>query len=168
MASGMAQRSLATLLEQLERLRRPLDAWVVCGRSPDLLDIAHASAERAPGPVRILPFGFLRDVPLRMAAADVAAGKPGGLTASEVLAAGLPFVIVDPYPLQEEANALYLLERGAALRVEPLTTFGHKLGGLLADPGRRARMAEAARAAARPDAAATVVAACERLLEERS
>ena len=165
MAGGMARRTLTTLLEQLGRLRWPLDAWVVCGRSPDLLDVARAAAAEATGLARIVPFGFLRDVPLRMAAADVAAGKPGGLTASEVLAAGLPFVVVDPYPLQEEANALHLLERGAALRVDPLTTFGHKLQGLLADTERRERMAAAARAASRPEAAAAVVAACERLLE---
>lgn len=164
MASGMARRTLQTLLTDLSALRWPLDAWVVCGRSPDLLDVARDEAERAEGLVRIVPIGFANDVPLRMAASDVVAGKPGGLTASEALAAGLPFAVVDPYPLQEEANAQYLLERGAAVRVEPLTTFAHKLGGLLADPARRERMRSAAREASRPNAAADVVSACERMM----
>jgi processive 1,2-diacylglycerol beta-glucosyltransferase len=51
-----------------------------------------------------------------MAAADCLIGKPGGLTISEALARGLPMVIVNPIPGQEERNADYLLEEGAAIR----------------------------------------------------
>ena len=73
------------------------------------------------------------------------------------LAAGLPFAVVSPYPLQEEANANFLLEHGVGLRLEPLTLVPYKLRGFFADDARRTRMGEAARALAQPDAAETVV-----------
>jgi len=165
MAGGMQRRTLEALMHSLGEVRWPLDVWVVCGRSPELLDVANEAVAEMDGLVRVRPIGYTSDVPLFMAAADLIAGKPGGLTASEALAAGLPFAIVQPYPIQEESNASYLLEQGAAVRIEPLTTFGHKLGLLLADTGRRATMRQAALRIARPGAADAVVASCRALLE---
>lgn len=165
MAGGMERRTLATLLAGLDDLRWPLDATVVCGRSPDLLDVATAAAERLRGLVRLRPLGYSREIPLWMAAADMVAGKPGGLTVSEALAASVPFAVVQPYPLQEEANATYLLEHGAGVRIDPLTTFGHKVVRVLGDEERRAAMRAAARRIGRPDAAAAVARSCRAMLE---
>src|SRR5690606_10703855 len=83
--------------------------------------------------------------------------KPGGMTISEALAAGLPLVLVNPYPLQEEANANALLENGAAVRVDPLTTFPLKLRRLLEDRDRLSAMRSAALRLAKPEAAIGVV-----------
>ncbi|MEX2502598.1 MAG: glycosyltransferase [Trueperaceae bacterium] len=168
MAGGMDRRTLTTLLGELETLRWPLDAVVVCGRTPDLLEATADAAERADGPTRIHPVGYTHDVPQLMAAADLVAGKPGGLTVSEALASGTPFAVVQPYPLQEEANANYLLEHGAGVRIDPLSTFGHKIRRLLGDPDRRAAMRDAALRLGRPHAATDVAAGCRRLLLERA
>jgi len=100
-----------------------------------------------------------------MAAADVMVSKPGGMTSSEALAAGLPLLLVSPYPLHEEANANVLLENGAALRIDPLSTFNHKLRRLLEDPEHLASMRAAALRMARP-AAATEVA--RQVLDEQA
>jgi processive 1,2-diacylglycerol beta-glucosyltransferase len=94
-----------------------------------------------------------------MAAADVMIGKPGGLTTSEALARELPMVIVNPIPGQEERNADYLLEEGAAIRGNNLPALAWKLDRLLADPGRLATLQANARRIARPHAARDVVAA---------
>lgn len=166
MAGGMDRRTLATLLGQLSAVRWPLTAIVVCGRSPELLDVATRASEPREGLVRIRPMGFTTEVPALMAAADLIAGKPGGLTVSEALAVGLPFAVIQPYPLQEEANATYLLEHGAGVRIEPLTTFGHKVVRVLSEPERRTTMRAAALRMGRPSAAATVAASCRALLEE--
>jgi processive 1,2-diacylglycerol beta-glucosyltransferase len=166
MAGGMERRTLVSLLSGLDRLRWPLDLVVVCGRSPDLLDVATEAAAAAPGLVRVRPLGFTTEVPAWMAAADLVAGKPGGLTVSEALAAGRPFAVVQPYPLQEEANATYLLEHGAGVRIEPLTTFAHKVAGVLRDPERRAAMEAAATRLGRPHAAAEIVRACRAMTRD--
>ena len=159
MAGGMDARTVATLLEQVLSLRWPLQVVVVCGRSPDLVPLLKPLvAEAGPGIVRVRLLGFTDEVPSYMAAADLMAGKPGGLTSSEALAAGLPTAIVQPYPLQEEANASYLLEAGAAMRIEPLTVFSHKLQRFFTDDTRRGRMAAAAVSLGRPSAARDIVA----------
>jgi processive 1,2-diacylglycerol beta-glucosyltransferase len=169
MAAGLDARVLRALLEQLATLRWPLTVVVVCGRSHELVGVAERETARYRPPdearevVHFVVHGFTDEIPRYMAAADLLVGKPGGLTTSEALAMGLPFAVVSPYPLQEEANANFLLERGVGLRLEPLTVSAFKLRRLLEDPPRRAAMRTAARALARPDAADVVVGS---LLEE--
>lgn len=158
MAGGLEERVLARLLAQLTELRMSLAVVVVCGRSPGLVQVAQSIVADRTGPVVFDVRGFVDDVPLLMAAADLMVGKPGGLTSSEAVAASLPIAIVQPYPLHEEANANVLLEHGVALRIEPLSTFSHKLRGFLEDPLRRASMRDAAARLAMPGAARAIAA----------
>src|SRR5690606_18909828 len=109
MAGGMEAGDLRNVLAQLVEFRWPLTVVVVCGRSADLLRVAHEAVDGATGPARFKVLGFVDDVPNHMAAADLVVTKPGGMTISESLAAGLPLLLINPYPLQEEANANALL-----------------------------------------------------------
>ena len=84
-------------------------------------------------------------------------GKPGGLTTSEALAKGLPMVIVNPIPGQEERNADHLLEEGAAIRCNNLPVLAWKIDRVLDDPARLAAMRASVDRVARPEAAQTVV-----------
>jgi processive 1,2-diacylglycerol beta-glucosyltransferase len=92
-----------------------------------------------------------------MAAADVLVGKPEGLTTSEALARGLPMVIVNPIPGQEERNADHLLEAGAAIRCNNLPVLAWKVDRLLEEPERFAEIRAAAQRVARLQAARDVV-----------
>jgi processive 1,2-diacylglycerol beta-glucosyltransferase len=67
-------------------------------------------------------------------------------------------VIVNPIPGQEERNADYLLEEGAAIRGNNLPALAWKLDRLLDDPARLAALRANARRIARPHAARDVVA----------
>ncbi len=94
-----------------------------------------------------------------LAAADLVAARAGG-SVLEVAAVGLPSLLV-PYPHatadHQTANARYMEAAGAAVVVPDDELDGPRLareiGSLLAAPQRMAEMANAARAAARPDAA---------------
>jgi processive 1,2-diacylglycerol beta-glucosyltransferase len=88
-----------------------------------------------------------------MAAAHVVVSKPGGLTTSEVLARGAAMAIVNPIPGQESRNSDYLLENGAAIKINNLGTLSYKLGALLDDPDRLRTIRENARRIAKPQAA---------------
>lgn len=157
LASGLSGRALHALLAQLKGLRWPLELKLVLGRSANLLELAQRAVAEAEGLVRFEVVGYTGEMPAYMAAADLLIGKPGGLSCAEALAAGLPFALVQPYPIQEEANSGYLLEQGVAIRLEPLTVAAHKLRRLLEDATRRERMRAAALATAKPEAARTVV-----------
>ena len=101
-------------------------------------------------PGRLMPMGFTDRVADLMRAADLIVTKPGGLSTSECLALGLPMILSAPIPGQEERNADYLLEEGAALKAIDVLALRLRAGALLGDPPRLARMAERARAIGRP------------------
>jgi processive 1,2-diacylglycerol beta-glucosyltransferase len=88
-----------------------------------------------------------------MTAADLVVTKPGGLTSSEVLACVAAMAIVNPIPGQETRNSDYLLESGAAIKINNLGTLGFRLSKLLAMPEELARLKQNARRIAKPRAA---------------
>lgn len=107
---------------------------------------------------RLHVFGFVDPIAELMAVSDLAVTKSGGLTTSECLAMGLPMVVRDPIPGQEERNCDYVLEAGAGVKAYGAASLAWKLKTLLSDRDRLARMSEAARRAGRPGAAREIVA----------
>lgn len=156
-ASGLAQGVLVSLLRGLQTLRLPLRVVVVCGRSEEHFMVAKRETAERTELVTFSVLGFTNDMPALMAAADLLVGKPGGLTVSEALAAGLPFAVVSPYPVQEAANQRFLLESGAAFAVQPLSVFAYKVKRFLEDAPRRAATQRAAARAGEPGAASAVL-----------
>ena len=102
-------------------------------------------------------FGFTDKIDELMTAADLVLSKPGGLTTSETLARGAAMVIVNPIPGQETRNSDFLLESGAAIKVNNIATLAHKVTALLRDPERLAQLKANARRVGRPRAAFDVV-----------
>ncbi len=128
----------------------------LAGRNEKLLAELKRLAEAHPG--RFYPMGFTRTIERLMKAADVAITKPGGLTASECLAMGLPMILVNPIPGQEERNADYLLENGVALKAYDGPGLEFRVRELMSNPTRIATLRANALAIAKPDAAAMVLA----------
>ena len=127
----------------------------VAGRNTAALGSLQAMQARHPG--RLLPVGFTDEMHRLMAAADLVVTKPGGLTIAECLALGKPMLLVSPIPGQEEHNAGFLMEEGAAWLAYDTIGLGYKLAGLMAAPERLAHMASRSRALGRPDAAQCVL-----------
>ena len=101
--------------------------------------------------------GFLEHPETVLARADVAVGKPGGLTTAECLALGLPLVAVGAIPGQEEANADYLAARGAGIKAADQDAAIYHVGRLLYDRMAHRRMARKALSHAQPRAADAVL-----------
>lgn len=152
-------RTLQVVAQTLA-LGQEFQAVVVCGRNAELKQQVEQAVEGRDN-YRVL--GFTEQMPELMRISSMFVGKPGGLSSSECMAAGLPMVIIDPIPGQEERNSDHLLESGAAVRCNYPTTVGYKIGTLLDDPERLARMASRARAIGRPDAAQVVAQGSEAL-----
>jgi processive 1,2-diacylglycerol beta-glucosyltransferase len=127
----------------------------MAGRNEKLLGALDRLAQIHPE--RLFPMGFTRTIERIMAASDLAITKPGGLTSSECLAMGLPMILVNPIPGQEERNADYLLENGAALKAYDSAGLEFRVKDLLANPRRLAALRENARALGKPRAAGAVL-----------
>jgi undecaprenyldiphospho-muramoylpentapeptide beta-N-acetylglucosaminyltransferase len=119
-------------------------------------------------PLRYQAVRYDDDMPTSLAATDLAVCRSGSSTSFELLAAGLPAVLVpSPYVTADHqtANARHLVDAGAAVLVPDAELDGERLvaeaDALLADPARLDAMARAARAAARPSAADDIAALVE-------
>jgi len=122
------------------------------------LEEAIKTYKNAVVPAEIAP--FFRDMAGRLGRAHLVIGRAGASTCCELAVAGRPSILV---PLKiamddhQTYNAKLLADAGgaevAAEDVLTLEVFTRALTKLLSDPGRLARMAEAARSVAVPDAA---------------
>lgn len=156
MAGGAGVGSLDELAARLLAQPAELQLVALAGRNAELLKKLQSLAKQHVG--RLYPLGFTTTVERVMTAADLVVTKPGGLSVSECLAKGRPMLLVSPIPGQEERNADYLLEAGAAAKAMDGATLAYKLGRLVADRARLAAMSEAAHRIATPHAARDVIA----------
>jgi UDP-N-acetylglucosamine--N-acetylmuramyl-(pentapeptide) pyrophosphoryl-undecaprenol N-acetylglucosamine transferase len=138
-----------------------LDAWATDGPA-----VLHLAGERDFESLRVRAarpgyrlLDFTDDFGAALAAADLVVARAGG-SVWEVAAAGRPALLV-PYPHatagHQAKNARYFERGGGAVVIrEDELDLRRDAGALLADPARLARMGEAMRSLARPDAADTV------------
>jgi len=165
MGGGAGVGKLDEVAAALMQLEYDFQLIVLAGRNEAALAKLKAYAAEYPG--RLFPFGFTNEVALLMACSDLVITKPGGLTTSECLAMGVPMVVYAPVPGQEERNADYVLEQGAALKAIDLISLEYRVRQLLAEPQRLARMRECARRLGQPQAARHVLEIVQAQLESQ-
>jgi processive 1,2-diacylglycerol beta-glucosyltransferase len=151
-ALGVSPTEIAVV--RLMQLRHDTQTIVVCGKSEETR--ARVTAIVGENNPRFKILGYTDRMHDLMKISDLFVGKPGGLTTSESLACGLPMAIISPIPGQEERNSDHLLEDGAAIKCNEMTTLPFKIDRLLDDPARLAAMKQSAKKLGRPDAARTI------------
>lgn len=151
LAGGFGVGPIEQIYRGMLSIELPLQIVVVAGRNED----ARKELEQIDVPDRHQAriFGFTDQIDELMAAADIVLSKPGGLTTSEVLARGTAMAIINPIPGQESRNSDFLLENGAAIKINNVSTLPMKLTNLLKDPGRLESLKTNARRIAKPQAA---------------
>jgi processive 1,2-diacylglycerol beta-glucosyltransferase len=147
---GLIGKQLLSMLQE-GHLSAPVQFVVVCGRNEKLRQALEEEKARleAEGELRLHVTGYVDYVHELMAAADLIVTKPGGLTVSEALAVGLPMLLYKPLPGQEQANAAYLLESGAAVQAADADDLAAQLQHVLADAALLAGMRAQAQAMCR-------------------
>ncbi len=155
MGGGAGVGSLDAVAARLLGIDGDFQLIALAGRNAGALASLRQLAARHPD--RLLAHGYTERVERLMACADMAVTKPGGLTTAECLAMGLPMIVNDPIPGQEERNADFLLEEGVALKACDPVTLEFRVRQLLENPARLAQMSDKARALGRPDAARRVL-----------
>jgi processive 1,2-diacylglycerol beta-glucosyltransferase len=151
LAGGFGVGPVEQIYKGLLGIERPLQVVVVAGKNA----AAKTKLEKIAVPPRhrAKVIGFTTEIDELMAAADLVVSKPGGLTTSEVLARGAAMAIVNPIPGQESRNSDYLLENGAAIKINNVATLPHKIGLVLEDAAKLASLKRNAVALGHPRAA---------------
>jgi processive 1,2-diacylglycerol beta-glucosyltransferase len=144
---------VAEILDQMSRVETAMQVLVVAGRNEELRRELAVKDHKHPTKV----FGFVTNMHELMAISSLVVSKPGGLTTSEALALGKPLFILNPIPGQEAANSDFLLENGAASKVNRVDDVAHRIDELFSGK-RLLEMSAAALKLGRTDAATR---ACE-------
>ncbi len=121
---------------------------VVCGRNEKLK--ATLESEGWENPTYI--YGFTREMPDFMRAADVLVTKAGPGTIAEALNAHLPIIMYSKIAGQEDGNVTFVESEGAGVWAPKPQLVVRTLTRWLSRPKERERVVENARRVARPDA----------------
>ncbi len=113
MSGSMGYGKVARMVKQLDSSDMDFQIISVCGSNQKLKKQIDKMKKRH----KIYNYGFTEQVDLMMDAADCIVTKPGGITSSEALAKGLPMIIANPIPGQEDRNVEFLMNNGAAFKV---------------------------------------------------
>ncbi|MCS7057136.1 MAG: UDP-N-acetylglucosamine 2-epimerase [Thermoflexales bacterium] len=127
----------------------PVQLVVICGRNQALRQAL--SRDIASPTTQVL--GFVDDVPEWMGASDVLITKAGSTTLAEGFVAGLPIIIFDALPGQEEGPRDYAVSHGAAVWCPTPASVVAQLRAWLGNPEALERVRRASKSLARPHAA---------------
>ena len=112
MGGSMGSGHILTFSQLLnERIKNGVIV-IICGSNRHLQDMLAEKFEGVPN-VRVI--GFTDKVADFMTACDVLYTKPGGLTSTEALVAGVPLVHTAPIPGCESANVRFFADRGISI-----------------------------------------------------
>ena len=125
---------------------------IVCGRNQRLK--ADLEAQRWENPTCI--YGFVREMPDFMRAADFIVTKAGPGTIAEALNAQLPIILYSKLPGQEDGNVSFVEEEGAGVWAPRPIDVVRALTRWISRPEERKKVIENCRRAGRPEAARTI------------
>jgi 1,2-diacylglycerol 3-beta-galactosyltransferase len=153
MGGGDGMGRLEITGRELALSNLPIQLLIVAGRNQTVRENLEFINPRVP---LLKVFGFVDNVPEMMAASDVIITKAGPGTICEAFIAGIPIVLYDAVPGQEEGNVDYVVGKGAgAWCPSPLAVI-KQLKQWIAYPEELQSMRSAGHALARPDSATDI------------
>lgn len=151
----LAQTAKAIADSQLD-----LGLAVICGRNQKLKAELEAKSWQMPAFI----YGFVREMPDFMRAADVLVTKAGPGTVSEALNSGLPMILYSRLPGQEDGNVAYVTDIGAGVWAPQPAQIANVLKNWIEHPQQLQQAKAACQKMARPDSARQIA----RMLVERA
>lgn len=107
---------------------------------------------KVPSSIKLLNFGFSREVDLLMSASDVIVGKAGGVSVTEALNKYLPMICCKKLPEQESVNVQMLVREGAGKQYKNGGQLIKILLDMLSEPAHLLKMRENVARIRRPGA----------------
>ena len=107
--------NVKSFFKSLLEVSEDIQIIAIAGKSKKIQNMFRQTATSYQKDVTVL--GYTDKIAKLMSIADFVISKPGGLTTTEILTSNVPFIIINPIPGQEEENARFLLNNGAAVRI---------------------------------------------------
>ena len=129
-ASGNIYEIFESFIESFPNMQ----LLTITGRSPKLKKHFDELVEVTDTGKNLKVLSFTDKVPELMSVSDLVITKPGGLTTTESLASGLPIIVINPIPGQEEENAKFLEDQKVAIWLKKDDDIKQKLTELFNSP----------------------------------
>lgn len=150
MGGGDGMGRLEVTAREIALSGLPLQLLIVAGRNQTVKENLEFINPRVP---LMKVFGFVNNVPEMMAASDAIITKAGPGTICEAFIAGLPILLYDAVPGQEEGNVNYVVNKGAGAWCPNPPAVLKQLKTWIAQPDELAAARAASFALAKPDSA---------------
>lgn len=144
-------RNLLKVVKGIKEKNHSTQFIIVASRDKNLQKELKKSKINNDPSVRL--FDFVNNLDEYMTAADLVFTKAGGLTVAESLAKGLPMIINDIIPGQEQDNVNYLVSHRAGIKVKSIEEIIDNVIGLFNQPDKLMKMKENCLKIAKPNAA---------------
>ena len=138
---GLGKEATSKILEEfISNLKNDYQMVVISGKNEKMYDKFSSIVKQKRASKKVQVYTYTDKVPELMSISDLVVTKPGGLTSTESLASGLPMVIINPIPGQEEENAKYLVSSGVAVWLKNSEDCEKKIKELLSNPDELKQM----------------------------
>lgn len=145
---GEGMGPLEHIAHAIDEARLPARLVIIAGRNKAL----RKKLESRQWQIPVNVYGFVKNMPDMMAASDILVTKAGPGTISEAFIAGLPIVLYNRLPGQEEGNVTYVTDNKAGVWAPEVNEVVLAIRMWLDYPSGLAEASSASRKMARPDA----------------
>ncbi len=152
MSGSMGFGNVLDEIRALDKLDYDFQIVSICGNNDKLKQ----SIDKLKTVKKVYNYGYVDNVDVFMDAAYCVVTKPGGLTTSEALAKGLPMIMNNPVPGQEDRNVEFLLNAGAAMKISRTYPIDDAVNQMFLSD-RKERLGEAIRSLGKPTATRDLV-----------
>ena len=118
---------LKTLIEKFENLQ----IVAIAGKNEKMKERFEELVENQNAESKVKILAYTNKVPELMSISDIVISKPGGLTTTESLASGLPIIVINPIPGQEEENAEFIEKHNVGIWIRKKDDVEEKLKEIL-------------------------------------
>ena len=131
---GLGKSRTIEILDRIMQTSKELQIIAISGKNEKMKIKFEELVQKNHASDRVRVLSFTNQVPELMKIADLVVTKPGGMTTSESLACGLPMLIINPIPGQEEENAEFLENKGVGIWLKKGDNVSNILNDLFSSP----------------------------------
>lgn len=137
---GLGKTQTFKIFKTLVESNNNIQIVAISGKNPKMKENFENLVEELGKQEHVKILEYTNKIPELMSISDLVVTKPGGLTTTESLASGLPIVVINPIPGQEEENASYLQENKVAIWIKKDDNVEEILSGLFSNPEKMQEM----------------------------
>lgn len=160
---GLGKARTFDIFESLIEASKDKQIIAIAGKNEKMKARFDEIVEKNKATKRVKVLSFTNQIPELMSISDLVVTKPGGMTTTESLASGLPMIIMNPIPGQEEENAEFLENKGVGIWLKKNDDALKVFNDLFSDPNPLNEMKKNTLLIGHPNSTKDI---CEILLKE--